>query len=263
MKRGAFEENRLARQRTPLFISFCTIVSVVVFVIQLELSGWDIFGDMTTEGAALDTERVKMYNEWYRLLTSTFMHAGIVHLLLCLTFLWIIGYYIERRHGSTSIAMIFMFSALGGAVASCTQVGNHYDESKGVVGLSGGVCSLAAMTVVDYFTNADAISHDHMMMRASFRERSILFLFFIGAFDWIILVSALAYSETFCLVGCWRSTDASLIIVSRQKGRNVSRFLASSASKQLMVIGARGCHEVRQKRDGGRTRARRIWGGPF
>lgn len=56
--------------------------------------------------------------EWWRLLTSTFLHFGILHLLFNMAALYWLGPPVERALGSARFAALYFLSALGGSVAS-------------------------------------------------------------------------------------------------------------------------------------------------
>src|SRR5262245_27093497 len=48
--------------------------------------------------------------QWWRLLTSTFIHADILHLAFNLYFAWVIGRICERIFGAASYALIYFGS---------------------------------------------------------------------------------------------------------------------------------------------------------
>ena len=56
--------------------------------------------------------------EIWRLLTSTFIHIGIIHLVFNLYALWALGPLTEESFGHRRFLMIYIFSGLGGSIAS-------------------------------------------------------------------------------------------------------------------------------------------------
>jgi membrane associated rhomboid family serine protease len=80
----------------------------------------------------------------YRLLTSMFIHYGILHLLLNMWALWMLGRNLEAALGPVRFAALYMLSGLGGSIAA-------YLFSPGSIsaGASGAIFGLfAALFVV-------------------------------------------------------------------------------------------------------------------
>jgi membrane associated rhomboid family serine protease len=64
------------------------------------------FGPMTIAG------------EWWRLLTSTFVHIGIIHILLNMWVLAVAGPLVERMVGNIGFLLLYLVSGLTGSLAS-------------------------------------------------------------------------------------------------------------------------------------------------
>ena len=64
------------------------------------------FGPMLVEG------------QWWRLLTSTLLHGGLIHLGFNLWALWSAGQFTERIFGNLAFAALYLLSALGGSLLS-------------------------------------------------------------------------------------------------------------------------------------------------
>jgi rhomboid protease GluP len=78
------------------------------------------------------------HHEWWRVMTSMFLHYGVVHVvgnMACLVFLR----FVEREHGHAGFASIYLISGLIGGVGSAAI--NSYYVSAGA---SGGVYGLFA-----------------------------------------------------------------------------------------------------------------------
>jgi rhomboid protease GluP len=56
--------------------------------------------------------------QWWRLLSSTFIHGGIVHLAFNMQCLWQLGKLTERLYGNWAFLALYILSGLGGSVAS-------------------------------------------------------------------------------------------------------------------------------------------------
>jgi rhomboid protease GluP len=57
--------------------------------------------------------------QWWRLLTSTFVHVGFIHLLFNMWALWGTGHLVERLFGNAGFAVLYLLSGLFGSLASC------------------------------------------------------------------------------------------------------------------------------------------------
>jgi membrane associated rhomboid family serine protease len=93
--------------------------------------------------------------EWYRMLTTAFLHAGIFHLMLNMLALWILGSSLEPILGRWRFTALYVLSALGGSVASLLWL----EGGQTTVGASGAVFGLfGALFVVARRFNRDVTS---------------------------------------------------------------------------------------------------------
>ena len=75
------------------------------------LKAWGAnFGPLTTHG------------QWWRLVTSTFVHIGLTHLLVNMFALFVIGRFTERLFGNAGFLVLYL---LGGIAASLTSLSIH------------------------------------------------------------------------------------------------------------------------------------------
>ena len=58
------------------------------------------------------------HGEWWRLMTSVFLHGGLLHLAMNMFVLWMIGPVTERLFGSTAFVVTYALAGLGGSLAS-------------------------------------------------------------------------------------------------------------------------------------------------
>ena len=95
------------------------------------------------------------YQPW-RMLTSAFLHAGWLHLLVNMYALWIVGPFLEQMLGRWRYVALWLLSALGGSVA-VVLLTDPANWTRPVVGASGAVFGLfAAIAVVLRRTGRDA-----------------------------------------------------------------------------------------------------------
>lgn len=84
-------------------------INVLMFVLQMA-SGW-IYNEFV-----LWPRAIAGGDQYYRLVTSAFLHGGIVHILFNMYALYIIGPSLERLLGRVRFGTLYGLSALGGSV---------------------------------------------------------------------------------------------------------------------------------------------------
>jgi membrane associated rhomboid family serine protease len=82
--------------------------------------------------------------EWYRIITSGFLHYGIIHLLFNMYALWILGGMLERTVGRVQLGLAYFVSIIGGAVGALLLSPDTLTvgASGGIFGLMGAVLAL-------------------------------------------------------------------------------------------------------------------------
>lgn len=101
-----------------------------------------------TKMGALVWEKVVHRHQGWRLLSSMWLHAGVIHLvanMLCLLF---IGMRLEQQFGYVRIGAIYVVSGVGGAVLSSLVVRNRV-----TVGASGALLGLLGAMLSELLTN--------------------------------------------------------------------------------------------------------------
>ena len=84
------------------------------------------------------------YGQWYRLITATFLHGGILHLLFNMYALYILGPNLERLLGSKNYFALYFLSALGGSTLGLWFSG----PDSLSIGASGAIFGLLTATIV-------------------------------------------------------------------------------------------------------------------
>jgi membrane associated rhomboid family serine protease len=100
---------------TPVIIG----INVVLFVIAAALGG----GILVPNAEVLirlgsDYTPLTAAGEWWRLLASTFLHFGILHLAFNMWALWVNGILAERLYGSTRYLTLYLVAGVAGSVTS-------------------------------------------------------------------------------------------------------------------------------------------------
>lgn len=126
----------ILRQGTPVVTYALIAANAVVFVLQI-------------------SSRVLQYKlslfpvavaggQYYRLLTSAFMHYGIVHILFNMWALYVLGPPLEQHLGRLRFATLYFLSALGGSVS----VYLFSPLNAATAGASGAIFGLFGATLV-------------------------------------------------------------------------------------------------------------------
>jgi membrane associated rhomboid family serine protease len=115
--------------------------------------------------------------EWWRVLTSGFMHFGLFHLLLNMAVLYVVGNHVEPELGRLRFIAVYFLSLLGGSAAAfyfgtvCQQLAGASGAVFGVMGallivwkrkkrdISTIVVVVAINLVSNLFTNASLLGH--------------------------------------------------------------------------------------------------------
>ncbi|CAB4873973.1 unannotated protein [freshwater metagenome] len=108
--------------------------------------------------------------QYYRIVTATFMHGSIVHILFNMYVLYLFGPSLEQALGRARFITLYVLSAVGGSVVSLTFSASNTPS----VGASGAIFGLMGATLV---------------VRAAMREEVTSVLVFIGinlAFGFVV-----------------------------------------------------------------------------
>ena len=120
-------------------------VNVVVFVLQQTVTGFT--------ARFVDSGTAVADGEYYRLLTSAFLHQNLLHIALNMYALYLFGPPLEAAFGRVRFAALYLLSALGGSAVSYA-FGNPLGSSLGASGAVFGV--LGAYLVVSKRLGRDA-----------------------------------------------------------------------------------------------------------
>lgn len=101
--------------------------------IVMELSGGSTSGAVLLQFGAHYRPLIER-GEWWRLLSSGFLHIGPLHLLLNMWCMVALGPYLERYYGPWKLAGLFAFSVLGGSLGAMLAY-----EGSISAGASGGI----------------------------------------------------------------------------------------------------------------------------
>ena len=102
---------RGSRFAGPVPVVSYTLIAINVAVFLLQLFSPDLQQKLTLWPVA-----VAAHGEYYRLVTSAFVHYGLLHILFNMYALYVLGPPLERHLGRGRFAALYGLSALGGSV---------------------------------------------------------------------------------------------------------------------------------------------------
>ena len=92
------------------------VVNIIVFVL-MSISGSTLDAQYMAAHGAMYPEYIKDGQYW-RLLTSMFMHFGLMHILNNMVVLGAVGQIVEKAMGHVKLLIIFLVSGMCGSVLS-------------------------------------------------------------------------------------------------------------------------------------------------
>ena len=131
--------------RRPVHRPVITAVLILAnaFVFVLELQGGEPF---VTQWSAIPADIVAG-RHWITVLTAMFMHAGWLHILGNMLFLWVFGPEIEDAMGPLRYLAFYL---VGGAVATLAQVAASPSATVPTLGASGAIAAVMGAFLVTY-----------------------------------------------------------------------------------------------------------------
>ena len=118
-------------KKNPIITKILMLINLVVYILSI------IYGsDFIISRFGNNTSLIQS-GEYYRLITSAFVHVNIMHLLCNMYALYIIGMQIENFFGKFKYSVVYLVSALTGSLLSIMFNTNSYS-----IGASGAVFGL-------------------------------------------------------------------------------------------------------------------------
>jgi membrane associated rhomboid family serine protease len=99
--------------------------------------------------------------QWWRLLTASFVHANLLHLLLNGLMLLVLGWRLERYIGAWRVGLIFLLTGWGAAVISFGLTLHNRDF---VVGSSGAIFGLGGALIGYALRNRAILLHQALLL---------------------------------------------------------------------------------------------------
>ncbi len=95
-------------------VTFILLTIMIIYFIFITLNGGTTNLEALVKYGALYSPFVIMYKEYYRFITSIFIHIGITHIFFNGYALYIFGPQIERLMGAKKYLLFFLLTGIGG-----------------------------------------------------------------------------------------------------------------------------------------------------
>jgi membrane associated rhomboid family serine protease len=176
-----------------------------------------------------------IHGQWWRLLTTAFVHIGLLHLLMNMYMLWAAGSFVEAMWGRARYLVIYALGALGG---SCLAVA-HAPQAPLIAGASGALCGLLAAEAVWVLLNGRYLPRALARRGRVSILTTFLLLVFISSFEG---VSAWGHFG-----GAAAGAAAALLLHFQRFGPPLLRWLALAALVPLPWLGFRAIERERAR----------------
>lgn len=161
--------------------------------------------------------------EWWRLMTSCFLHAGWEHLAMNMLSLYIIGELAERMWGHWRFLVLYLLAGLGG---SCLSLA--WSPLNPVVGASGAICGVFAGLGAWLYLNRDHLPPD---LLAHWTWRMIIITVLLV---WVSMDKQVAWLAH--LGGALAGAAAAVLLQSQRHGSTRQRQFAVGGLVALPIV---------------------------
>jgi len=151
-----------------------TIVLMAINVLVYLLMAWQGRNFITFQGDVLEkwganSGAMTCGGQWWRLLTSTFEHGGLMHIALNMWCLYNLGWLAELLFGRARFTLLYLLCGIGGSLGSICWRGNGLS-----VGASGAIFGIAGALV------PAMLLHSNPQLRKLLKGQLISIALFIG-----------------------------------------------------------------------------------
>ncbi|CAJ1947677.1 unnamed protein product [Cylindrotheca closterium] len=180
-----FDTSKRNGVNRPFFTYFMLFICTVLLIASIAMNGWVVepleVNPMIGPSAqnlirmgAKDSYLIVNDNEAWRLLSSTVLHAGLVHYFINILALWFVGKAIETSHGMVAAAILFVIPAIGGTILSAIFLPEYI-----TVGASGGIFGLIGACLSDIIMNWKLLFSDFITENGKQHKHAMVIVFLL------------------------------------------------------------------------------------
>jgi membrane associated rhomboid family serine protease len=136
-RRTAFEGTGALVTKTLIGINLLVYLITVAQGPGLNNPGGSLFGKWILFGPAVAD------GDWWRLITSTFLHASLIHIAFNMYFLWFVGTAVEHALGRGRFLLVYFVSGLAGSAGALVV-----NPKTPTVGASGAIFGILGAALV-------------------------------------------------------------------------------------------------------------------
>ncbi|MDE7184093.1 MAG: rhomboid family intramembrane serine protease [Lachnospiraceae bacterium] len=180
------EEQKVSNWRSYSVTLVLLVLNIVIFMICTQM------GEVVYTIGSMNAEKILVEHEYYRFLTSVFLHADIEHLVSNMIFLFGLGQMVEQVVGHVSFGIVYLLSGFGGSIFSilyAVLTGKIYDAvgaSGAIFGLVGALFILVVVRDLRRRSRsqrtADILDQNGGEIRSAYESVSVGRLFFAAVY---------------------------------------------------------------------------------
>jgi membrane associated rhomboid family serine protease len=137
VRRSAFEGTGALMTKLLLAVNILIYVITAAQGAGLNDPGGSLFNRWLLYGPAVAN------GDWWRLITSAFLHANLLHIAFNMYFLWLVGSAVEQALGRGRFLLVYFVSALAGSAGALVHT-----PTTPVVGASGALFGILGAALV-------------------------------------------------------------------------------------------------------------------
>ncbi|TAE57422.1 MAG: rhomboid family intramembrane serine protease [Bacteroidetes bacterium] len=122
-------------------------VSLAILLVTIGVSIWGLLDEDMRDKQVLVPYDTLMYKEYWRILSSGFVHGNVMHLVLNMTTLFFFSFIVEHRLGHWQFALLYF---LGLLLSNGATLLRYRDDTayEGSVGASGAISAVVLSAVL-------------------------------------------------------------------------------------------------------------------